>query len=319
MRTRSISCCLALLWAVAAPAAQSEARAWIARMNTALATRNYDGWFRYQVAGQSQTLRLIHRMRDGQMTERLIFTDGSGSEFVRSGSEWLAYLPDKHMVLKETRNRSFGFITALNGLSDDSEKFYNIDSVGTTRLGSRLVQVVSVEPRDTLRYGYRFWLDQNSAMPLRTQLVTRTGEVIEEVSFINLSMPENISDDLLRPDVDTTGFRWMRRDVPANAPGVMQAFVPRADLLPAGFHVLDLNSPEDAAATGPKTRFIVSDGIAWVSVFVEVVDNKPRDLGPAQMGTQATYVARQDHYYISVVGEVPPQVVKSIAEAVRPE
>ncbi len=37
------------------------------------------------------------------------------------------------------------------------------------------------------------------------------------------------------------------------------------------------------------------------------------------MGAQASYVLRRDNHYISVMGEVPPPVVKSIAEAVRPE
>jgi len=329
VRLRLLSSALALLWAVGVQAAPDDARAWIARMNEALSTRSYDGVFMHQVGGQREVLRIIHRMRDGRMAERLVSTDGSGREFVRNGPEWVAYFPDRRIAVVETRNRSFGFIATLNGLTEESEKFYTISSVGTQRLQGGLTQMISVEPRDALRYGYRFWLDQQTAMPIRTQLVSRAGEVIEEISFISLSLPASIPDELLKPDVDSKGFRWMRRDVPARAPAVKQAFVPRSELLPAGFRVSIFNTPDQpAAATGPRTRFIVSDGIAWVSVFVELAETEPhagrhgpaaRPDGVVMMGSSAAYVARLNGYRVTVVGEVPPMTVKAIAEAVQPE
>jgi sigma-E factor negative regulatory protein RseB len=330
MSLRLVSATLALLWAVAAPAAPDEARAWIARMNEALSTRSYDGVFVHQVAGQREVLRIIHRLRDGRMAERLVSTDGSGREFVRDGTDWVAYFPDRRLAVKETRNRSYGFIATLKGLSEESDKYYAITSVGTQRLQGRLTQMIAVEPRDALRYGYRFWLDQQNAMPIKTQLVSRAGEVIEEISFVSLSLPATIPDELLKPDVDTKGFRWMRRDVPAHTPAVKLAFVPRTELLPAGFRVRLLGTPEqEVEAKGPRTRYIVSDGIAWVSVFVELADADSKvagNHGPAarpdglvQMGASAAYVMRVENYRVTVVGEVPPMTVRSIAEAVKPE
>jgi sigma-E factor negative regulatory protein RseB len=321
MRMRLISLSLALLWVAATPAADGseEARAMISRMNTALIKRNYDGVLTHQWKGGREVLRIIHRNQDGRMVERVVSTDGSGHEEVRNGTRWVAFNPGKRIAWVQTQNRSFGYITALNGLSAESEKLYAISSPGTQRLKGwpKPMQLVSVLPRDGLRYGYRFWLDQDSAMPVKTQLVTQAGEVIEEISFITLTLPETISDELLKPDVDTKGFRWMRLDVP---PGVVkQAFTPRANLLPTGFRVLNFNSAAAGSPpAGPQNRFIVSDGVAWVSVFVDGVA-KQQELGAGQMGTYATYVTRLDDYYITVVGEVPPATVKGIAEAVRPE
>jgi sigma-E factor negative regulatory protein RseB len=330
MPLRLVSATLILLWAAAVQAGPDEARAWIGRMNEALSTRSYDGVFVHQVAGQREVLRIIHRLRDGRMAERLVSTDGSGREFVRDGTEWVAYFPDRRVAVKETRTRSYGFIATLKGLSEESDKYYAINSIGTQRLQGRLTQMISVEPRDALRYGYRFWLDQQNAMPIKTQLVSRAGEVIEEISFISLSLPTTIPDELLKPDVDTKGFRWMRRDVPAHSPAVKMTFVPRAELLPAGFRVRLLNPAEQQLqAKGPRTRFIVSDGIAWVSVFVELADAESKatgEHGPAarpdglvQMGASAAYVMRVENYRVTVVGEVPPITVRSIAEAVQPE
>lgn len=326
MRIRLISLTLALLWAATATAASSseEARAWIKRMNDALINRNYDGVLTHKWQGGSEALHLIHRMRDGRMVERVVSLNGSGYEVFRNGKDFVEYFPAKRVALVQTRNRSYGHIAALNGVSVDSEKLYRISNEGARPLlgWPSPTQLISVEPRDDDRYGYRFWLDQQTAMPIRTELVSRSGDVIVEIYFSSLKMPDTIADDLFKPDVDVKSFRWMRRDPPAEAAG--QAFRPAEKLLPKGYRVLDFNSAAaEAEGKGSRNRFIVSDGIAWVSVFVTVAD-KPHVNGfkegfQPQMGASATYVIRQQDHFVTVMGEVPPAVVKSIAQAVRPE
>ncbi len=98
------------------------------------------------------------------------------------------------------------------------------------------------------------------------------GNVLDELTFVTLSLPDTIDDEKLQPALDPKSFKWMR---PADAQAAAkQAFVPRDDLLPAGFRVLNLPPETNAEAKGPKTRFIVSDGIAWVSVFVTAADER---------------------------------------------
>jgi sigma-E factor negative regulatory protein RseB len=320
--------CVALLTAPYAAAGADDARAWVARMNAALSTRNYDGVFTHQVGERREVLRIIHRVRSGRMSERLLATDGSGREFIRNGTEWVAYFPDRRMAIVETRNRSFGFIATLKGLSEESERYYVIRNLGSKRVQGVMTQMITVEPRDAMRYGYRFWLDQQTAMPLRTQLVSLSGDVIEEISFISLHLPDAISDELLKPDVDTTGFRWLRRDAPAQDNTTRVAFAPRSELLPPGFRARTFDAAGKVAATVPHSRFIISDGIAWVSVFVETRDMQPRvggkgavesADGAVQMGPSAAYVTQVEGFRVTAVGEVPGTTVKSIAEAMRPE
>ena len=103
---------------------------------------------------------------------------------------------------------------------------------------------------------------------------------------------------------------------------VKQAFAPRASLLPAGFRVLNLEPPANRAeSNGPRTRFIVSDGVTWVSVFIAPADKLRREGRGQPMGTgiSETYVRKQDEHYITVVGDVPAATVKAIALAVQPE
>jgi sigma-E factor negative regulatory protein RseB len=323
---RLAGACLLAALTLPVLAGSPDARAYIGHMNEALAKRNYDGVFVQQIGTRRETWRIIHRMRDGRMTERLISTDGSGREFVRNGSEAIWYFPDRKVVLVEERGRASGYITALYGVDADTEKYYQLRSSDQpVRVRGFMARLVTVEPRDALRYGYRYWIDEKTSMPVRTQLVAATGEVIAEISFISMSLPEVVDEELLKPDVDTAGFRWLRRDQTGPANAVRTAFVARQEMLPPGFRVKNFPSMPALADRGPRTRFIISDGIAWVSVFIENASagQQPgavrRSEGLVQMGTTAAYSLSTAGYRVTVVGDVPADTVRAIASAIQPE
>jgi len=96
---------LALAWTATgvAPAEEQAPTHWLERMNQALTTRNYDGTFSHWHGGHVEMLRIIHRVQDGTVSERLASLDGSGREFVRTGASLSCYLPDKRTVVVERR------------------------------------------------------------------------------------------------------------------------------------------------------------------------------------------------------------------------
>jgi sigma-E factor negative regulatory protein RseB len=323
MQRRAVSLLLALLWGAGAvhgatpPGARSsaEARAWIERMNHAVVNRNYIGVLEHRWGNDGlEFLRVVHRMKDGHMSERVVFLS-SRNEVTRNGSKYVEYDRRKRIAKGQTLNRSYGYISAFNGISAESDKYYEISNGGTHRLKDYAgpVQMISVIPRDAFRYGYRFWLDKDSAMPIKTELLGANQVVLDEIAFVTLSLPDSIDDEALKPAVNVKN--WMRPAEAATA--VTRAFVPQARLLPQGFRVLPL-PPENADAKGPRTRFIVSDGIAWVSVFVTGERHEEGSREAPGAGTY-THVHRQDGHYITAVGGVPPATVKMIAEAVLPE
>lgn len=336
---------LLVLFSVGAQAGEGAARDWIVRMNRALTTLNYEGVLIHKtvhpVGPRREVLRILHRVQAGRMNERIVVElpmAPGAAEFVRNGNEWMAFYPEQHFVLVQTRNRSSGFLTALNGFSSNTSRYYEVADGGSAPLDGWVARSISLQPRDALRYGYRLWLDEKTALPLKTQMVTNAGEVIDEISFLSLALPDSISDEQLKPEFDASGFNWMKRDDSLYTPGLKTVFKPRQELLPPGFRVVLFTSPaEEARAPGPRTRFIVSDGIAWVSVVVEQDGRNPKlngVMGPKDtarmarsarpdgvwvMGSTSTYAAKVDGFTITVVGEVPPATVKAIAEAVKPE
>ena len=67
-------CLIVTLCAVVFPAHASdpEARAWLERMSRALSSQNYDGRFFHLRQNKSESMRIIHRVDKGKITERLV-------------------------------------------------------------------------------------------------------------------------------------------------------------------------------------------------------------------------------------------------------
>jgi sigma-E factor negative regulatory protein RseB len=309
--------------------ASDEPREWLEKMNRALATRNYDGTFFHLSGGRVETMRIVHRVRAGRVTERLVSLDGSGREFVRNNDELTCYLPDQHTVLVEPRQDRGPFLGSLPQFGADVNEFYRIESLPNSRVLGRSARVIMVNPKDQFRFGYRLWLDENTAMPLKTQLCDSRGQVIEQILFARLDMPENIPDIDLTPAVRTEGMRWVRQGASHDsASPALSAY--RASELPPGFRLTVSGEQTLGGATEPASHLVYSDGLATVSVFVEAPrepnsgsDDKPRTpteppmQGLARVGSGYAFSTMVQGHQVTAVGEVPAQTVEFIAHSVK--
>ncbi len=306
-----------------------DVRAWLEKMNQALATRNYDGTFFHLTEGRVETMRIVHRVKAGSVTERLQSLDGSGREFVRNNGELTCYLPDQHTVLVQPRLDHGPFLGSLPRFGSDVDQFYLIEALPTTHVLGRAARVIAVHPKDQFRFGYRLWLDENTAMPLKTQLCDSRGQVIEQILFARLDMPENIADADLTPAVNTEGMRWVRQG-PAReaAPSTLAEY--RASELPPGFRLTVSGVQTLGGASAPAAHLVYSDGLATVSVFVEAeappkpaaeqtpsAPAEPPMEGLARVGSGFAFSTVVQGHQVTAVGEVPAQTVEFIAHSVK--
>jgi sigma-E factor negative regulatory protein RseB len=317
---------LALALALAGVAYADEPAQWIERMNHALTTLNYDGTFAHWEGGKVEMLRIIHRVEDGTVAERLESLDGSGREFIRTGSSLTCYLPDRHVVLVERPPAKVSLLSGFPAINDQTAHFYDIKEVARMRFNRRSTHLITVMPRDQYRYGYRLWIDDSTAMPLKTQLCDAHGDVIEQIVFANLKVRAHIPDSAFRPGISTAGFQWLRND---SAPPLKQPVSPngtvwRADHLPPGFHMTARAAQIMPGTPGPVDHLVFSDGLASVSVFVEtthieVTPGQTPVIESARVGSSYAFSTVVDGHKVTAVGEVPARTVRFIADSVKAE
>jgi sigma-E factor negative regulatory protein RseB len=317
---------LALAWAVTGAAAAEEPAPkrsleyspaeWLQRMDQALTTRNYDGTFSHWQGGRVEMLRIIHRMQDGTVSERLASLDGSGREFIRTGANLTCYLPDQRTVLVEQRPAEESLVSYFPTINDQTASFYDIREIGHMRLNRRDTHVIAVSPKDEFRYGYRLWVDGSTAMPLKSQLVDPRGQVIEQIVFASLTLSSRIPDAAFRPEISTEGFQWLRNDAAPHLPPGAAALAWSVASLPPGFRMTVRSAQILPGSAGAVDHLVFTDGFASVSVFVE---RQPAPSGPppvpesATVGSTSAFSTVVDGHKITAVGEVPPATVRFIA------
>lgn len=301
-------------------AAADEPREWLQRMNQALISRNYDGVFSHWQGGRVEMLRIIHRLQDGEVTERLVSLDGSGREFIRSGSQISCYLPDKRTVVVERRSEGGSLLGNFPSFDETSASVYRIEEIKRTRFNRRDTRLIALTPRDEFRYGYRLWIDESTAMPLKTQLCDARGHVIEQVVFASLTLSSRIPNAAFKPDVTTDGFQWLRNERDSVSMPGAQPVEWNAVKLPPGFRMMNRSAQLMPGSTQPVAHLVFTDGLASVSVFVEMQPTVPPNVSSAaatRFGSSSAFSTVVNGHKVTAMGEVPPATVRFIANSLQ--
>lgn len=293
----------------------AEPKEWLERMNKALTTRNYVGVFTHMRGDRAETLRIIHRVKGTDVSERLLSLDGSEREFIREGDQLTCYFPDRREVLVE--RGSPDALLALPSLDEGDSNVYEIQGGERERLLGRKTRMVALTPRDEYRYGYRLWIDEETSMPLKTQLCDQQGKVIEQILFSNIDLPERIPDSMFKPVVDASNYRWLRAErqqLPLNTTPALWA----AMRLPPGFRMATQGAQSMPGSSEPVAHLVFTDGVASVSVFIEPRKaDAPAQQGAARVGSSSAFSTVVDGHQVTAVGEVPANTVQFIATQVK--
>ena len=182
----------------------------------------------------------------------------------------------------------------------------------------RHTQVIAVNPMDGYRFGYRLWIDERTAMPLKTQLCDDKGNVMEQILFTNISMPERIPKADVQASVRSEGFQWVRQVAPPNQQPTIDALW-QVSQVPPGFRLTATNRQVIEGSNDPVAHLVSSDGVASVSVFIEMKAQQPAQLrGFARVGSAVTFSTTVRGHLVTAVGEVPKKTVQLIAHSVKP-
>jgi sigma-E factor negative regulatory protein RseB len=220
-------------------------------------------------------------------------------------------------VLVEKTPDAALLLTGLPRVDASSAGQYGITELARARVSGRDARVIAIAPTDQLRYGYRVWIDEGTAMPLKTQLRDSHGGVLEQIVFTSLRMLVRIPKAELEPAVDAHGYRWIRRESESVDSSALTVSW-EANTLPAGFHMTA--SARQMLPSGPVEHLVFSDGLASVSVFVEIGragGSAAHEDDAATLGTSSAYSTVVQGYRVTAVGEVPPETVRVIARAIH--
>jgi sigma-E factor negative regulatory protein RseB len=141
--------------------------------------------------------------------------------------------------------------------------------------------------------------------------------VLEQFAFTQLKIGGNIGREQLKPRYFRQSRDWRVEDSGATRANLAEAgWTIRSR--PAGFRTVT-ELMRTMGGTSGVGHIVLSDGLAAISVFIQPATGKQPAPQPglARQGAINVYVRPVGSYWVTVVGEAPPESVKYVANAVE--
>lgn len=302
--------------------------AWLVRLNQASRNRAYTGTFVVSVGAAMSSARIWHVCDGTQQLERVDALSGPPRTTVRRNDEVMTFVPGERVTVVE-RRESLGLFPAVLQTTDQAlADFYALRLTNPLdRVAGFEAEVLELQPRDGLRFGYRVWTEKKSGLVLKLQTLDAQQRVLEQVAFseLNLDAPVKVEQlaklmkhrpgytvqqvSLQRSTAEALGWR-LRKPVPGYTSTAVHVFqgAGRAAVAQAG----------GSSPVAVPMQWVFSDGLASVSLFLEPFD--PKEHGAeVQLATGATQsLARKlDGFWLTAVGEVPMAALLQFSQALE--
>jgi sigma-E factor negative regulatory protein RseB len=280
------------------------------QMNLASQSLNYELSFVSINKQGVESLRYRHARLNNQALAQLLQMDGPRREVVQRGNEISYFEPGLDPF---TLNGDF-IVDSLPSLVYTDFKrlapYYDFISVGRTRIADRLCEVIRVVARDGTRYSYIVWLDSETKLPMRVDLLDRDGETLEQFRVVAFNVSEQVSSNMQTlstaslppllsvPVGDKVKFNWL------------------PSWLPQGFVEVAGSRRTLPTIDTPVESRLYSDGLFSFSVNVNHANANSSEQ-VLRTGRRTVSTSVRDSSEITIVGELPPQTAKRIADSIK--
>lgn len=301
--------------------ASEDEGSWQVLQKAAAAARalSYRGIFVCQTGKQTNSVQITH-LFDGQNEfARNVVLDGSPREVLSQGGNVVIYNPRNEKIVIEKRRGQNMFPAVLPLNLDSVKESYSLRFSAPERVAGRQAQVLVLEPKDALRYSYKFWIDTEYGLLLKSVIFNNRNEIMESIAFNQVELMKTVELDWFKPTIDHNKSYVMEEEqvvVSDDSPVDWEI-----KELPAGYHKVDQMTRVVQGKSSPVTHVIFSDGLASVSLFIEHIAKGVKSKAApkvvlATTGNTSFYVNVNNGHLVTVVGDVPEATVVQIANAV---
>ena len=289
--------------------AETSTEALLQDMGKASQSLNYEMGFINITKQGIDSFRYRHAVSDQSSLAQLVLMDGPRREIVQRGKD-ISYFEtglqpftlDGDHIVDSLPSIVFSDFSLLS-------KYYDFIAVGRARAADRLSQVIRVVSRDGTRFSYVIWVDEQTKLPMRVDLLDRDGETLEQfrvISFYDGQQVVDVLADLEKaslppvlslPASEQVKFGWQVKWLPA---GVAEVASSRRNLP---------NMPVTIESR------LYTDGLFSFSVNISATTNGPSEQLIRQ-GRRTVQTEVRNGNEITVVGELPPSTAKRIADSI---
>lgn len=317
VRPRAAFVLAALAFPLVAWAAPHGAEEWFSFMQDALAGRSYTGTVVYEHAGRPLAYHLVVA-DDGYALLRAL--SGPAREIIRGPHLVIRIRADGKTMVIHGGAMPLPFPPATKTDVKRLIPFYQIRLNGSDRVAGEPARVLALIPKDRWRYGYRVWIGLRSGLPLRSELISDDGALLQQAFFTRLTLVSTLQ---AHQDIGSQAMTLLGR---AQAQASHETSGPCASdgpetidskALPPGFYSIRAVCEQPPAVLRPVTHFLVGDGLTTISVFVVRRQRYGGSLiGSTALGAVHAVGRVEKGFSVTVMGDAPFPTISRIARSV---
>lgn len=296
------------------PYPSNSAQAWLDKMSDAHSTLNYSISFVLLKPGvDSQPYLWRHAIDSkGEKMEQLNLLNGPGREVVRIGNKVSYFEPNVPPYSLQSSVINGPFPSAFFQQPEEVRASYDFVMVGRSRVSGRAAQQIRVVSKDKTRFGMNLWLDQETGLMLKLNLVDLNGQLLEQIQVTACQVTE-------QPDP------FFAKIEPAVLPDVLKMRPPQDNkpiwnirYLPVGMAEIK-RDVHRLPITGHTVEYVMlSDGLVDVSVYMREVQKDGLSQDILLRHESDTLLTRnQGQLNVTVIGKLPPKTANDIANSIR--
>ena len=319
-RETAIMVCLIVCVSVPAMAAgtdKDDLFYWLFRSNAGAKTQNYHGVVHYYRYGEtSRPMTIVHVVDEG-IEQAMIEMKDCGTRQVRwENGEVNAYIQSADGTVKKVRMPK---VFSLQSLSPDQiaviSSYYGVIDRAEEHILGRRADRILIAAKDQDRYSYKAWIDRQTGVLLRGELVDKSGQVIEGFAYrqIKFGTPAEEKATALLKALDDTDKSVLSIPVGGHATEQWDvAYVPR------GF--VSTTQLQRRLGNRLVDQLLFSDGINTFSIFFRRLNTGEQCSQNVDVGRYSPSNVVVRHiagHEVVLVGQMPLATLVKIADSIR--
>lgn len=306
-KTRIFTLILAFLLSFYAKAQPADTPlAHLVAMVNAQKNGNYEQLYIFMESAGAESWRYRHTKRDNEQYAQLLGLDGARQEFIQQGNI-VGYFGDFQPFSLQTDhifdNRPlvmFADFAKLEG--------YSFVEMGRERIANRVARAIRILPNDDFRYQYRVWLDDESNLLLKSELLDQSQNVLERFRVVALT-----EDDALETLAGAIQPLFLPPLIPSSAPVNSEQLSWQPKWLPKGFKLQSVST--ESVLDGEKVESqLYSDGLFSFSIYRAERKAKTLDEHSWLDGKTTVYTRSQGGKDWVIIGEIPLHTARLILQ-----
>jgi sigma-E factor negative regulatory protein RseB len=297
-----------------------DARGWLERVAEAATRTSYQGTMVFTAGSTISTTRVARYCTGRGSFEQLEPLDGPPRMIYRHNQIVHTLWPRKKIAVVQQRDPRTPF-PALPESGGDVLAGYEVRLEGADRVAAHPSQVVLLQPRDAQRYAQRLWAEASTGLMLRADVLDHEGRVLESTAFTDLKTGVRPQPDVVTAAMNRLGGYHVIKPEVTRTRLEDEGWQLRSPV--AGFKPIScVKRPVGSGGGRDNVPMVVqsvySDGLAYVSVFVEPHDPQRHKPMMSTWGAVGTLMQSLGDAWVTVVGDVPMDTLERFAAALKP-